>query len=92
MNLGAGVDRRVTARVKRVLGVSKGRMPLTYPGVTTGMKRLPVRAFDPLIERIKELPLWKATTLSFCRQGHASEGNTSSNSHISLRIWPNDPA
>ena len=74
------------------MGVSKGRMPLTYPGVTTGIKRLPVRAFDPLIERIKELPLWKATTLSFVGKVTLVKVTLQAIPTYPPRKWPNGPA
>ena len=44
----------------------EGRCPIQCLGVTIGMKRLPLSAFNPLLERIRlKLAAWKAKALSF---------------------------
>ena len=61
----AGVGIRMKRRVLRELGMRKGAMPFRYPGVPIGMKRLPARAFNFILEKLTlKLSSWKARSLS----------------------------
>lgn len=60
------VHHRHKRLIKRVLGMHEGQMPMKYLGVVMDDKRLPMRAYDPILARIRsKLAGWKAKSLTF---------------------------
>ena len=63
---GVDVHPRHRQWIKRALNMPEAQCPITYLGVPVGMKRLPISAFRPLLERIRtKLTAWKSRSLSF---------------------------
>ena len=49
----ADVSHKYRSEIKRRLQMSECRYPIQYLGVAIGMKRLPLSAFNQLLERIR---------------------------------------
>jgi len=63
---GTGVAHLECIKIKKKLQMSQANCPIPYLGVNIGMKRLPLSAYNPMLERIRnKLSSWKARALSF---------------------------
>ena len=61
-----GVAHRDYIKIKRELQITQVHCPFQYLGVNIGMKCLPMSAFNPMLERIRnKLSSWKAKDLPF---------------------------
>jgi len=57
---------RMKNRLLRQLEMKKGSLPFMYLGVPMGLKRIPLRAFGPIVEKIiAMLSTWKVKALFF---------------------------
>jgi len=60
------VHTRQRGYIKRELHMTESWCPIHYLGVAIGIKRLPLSAFNPLLEKIRgKLSAWKVRTLCF---------------------------
>jgi len=65
-SFGNQVGIRLKKRLLRNLCIGEGSLPFTYLGVLISMKRLLARAFELILEKVRQkLSTWKAKSLSF---------------------------